>query len=467
MPTATISDTTWAGVSPAAGAARLSVRTLRLPRIRGAFLTVEVVTLAAALFYSLYTGAGAGAFVLLACCAFFFHVNGLDRTIASSETEEWAVDVAVSLALGSLVASVLFVSFPFLHPTTTMVVIGALISFLLPAALRPLLHFLVVRQKLVEGVVVAGTGDLARKLHSSLAESRKWADGCSEHNAYLSNTADRRVAIEFAELEEFVAQSRVSRVIVAEQHAANRAALAEALLAPRLRGLKVTDAVDFYEENTGKLWLEAINREWFVYTNGFAHSPTSLRLERIFDVLFALVLIVLTSPLLILIAIAIKLDSRGPVLFQQVRVGLQGKPFTIYKFRSMRVDAEISTGPVWSSERDDRVTAVGRLLRRYRLDELLQAFNVLRGDMSLVGPRPERPCFVERLEQQIRFYDLRHFVKPGITGWAQVMYSYGDSIEDAYQKLQYDLYYTKHKSFGCNVWILLMTVKIVLFGRGR
>jgi lipopolysaccharide/colanic/teichoic acid biosynthesis glycosyltransferase len=133
----------------------------------------------------------------------------------------------------------------------------------------------------------------------------------------------------------------------------------------------------------------------------------------------------------------------------------------------MRVDAEQTTGPVWTTIRDERVTNVGRILRKYRLDELLQAFNVLRGDMSVVGPRPERPSFVERLEQQIRFYNLRHFVKPGITGWAQVMYPYGRSVEDAYEKLQYDLYYAKHKSFGCNLWILLMTLKIVLFARGN
>jgi lipopolysaccharide/colanic/teichoic acid biosynthesis glycosyltransferase len=164
---------------------------------------------------------------------------------------------------------------------------------------------------------------------------------------------------------------------------------------------------------------------------------------------------------------AIKLDSPGPVLFRQIRVGLHGETFVIYKFRSMRQDAELETGPVWTGERDERVTRVGRLLRKFRLDEILQAINVLHGEMSLVGPRPERPYFVDRLEQQIPFYNLRHYVKPGITGWAQIMYRYGASVEDAHEKLQYDLYYAKHKSLGFDAGILLKTIRIVLFGRGR
>jgi lipopolysaccharide/colanic/teichoic acid biosynthesis glycosyltransferase len=184
-------------------------------------------------------------------------------------------------------------------------------------------------------------------------------------------------------------------------------------------------------------------------------------------VIYALLLILVTAPLLAVIAVAIKIDSAGSVLFRQVRVGLHGKTFVIYKFRSMCQDAERETGPVWTRERDERVTTVGWLLRKFRLDEILQAFNVLRGEMSFVGPRPERPYFVDLLEQEIPFYNLRHYVKPGITGWAQVMHPYGDSIEAAYEKLQYDLYYAKHKSLGCDTGILLKTLKIVLLGRGR
>jgi exopolysaccharide biosynthesis polyprenyl glycosylphosphotransferase len=243
--------------------------------------------------------------------------------------------------------------------------------------------------------------------------------------------------------------------------------LATALLDSRLRGLQVNDAVDFYEEFSGKIWVEALNPQWFVYTSGFNRSQARLCRERCFDVVSSLLLILLAAPLLVLIAIAIKLDSAGPVLFRQVRVGLHGKTFTIYKFRSMRDDAELEGGSAWAAEGDLRVTRVGRLLRLFRLDEIPQAFNVLRGDMSMVGPRPERPCFVDRLAEAIPFYNLRHYLKPGITGWAQVMYRYGASVDDSYEKLQYDFYYAKHKSFRCDAAILLKTVRIVLFGRGR
>jgi exopolysaccharide biosynthesis polyprenyl glycosylphosphotransferase len=229
----------------------------------------------------------------------------------------------------------------------------------------------------------------------------------------------------------------------------------------------VSDAVDFYEEVSGKVWVEALNSQWFVCTNGFNRSPTGACLKRCFDVTFALLLILFCAPLLLLAAIAIKLDSDGPVLFRQVRVGLHGKTFVIYKFRSMRHDAELVDGPTWTAERDERVTRVGRLLRMFRLDEIPQAFNVLIGDMSIVGPRPERPFFVDRLEQEIPFYNLRHYLKPGITGWAQVMYRYGASVEDSCEKLQYDFYYAKHKSFRCDAVILWKTIRIVLRGRGR
>jgi lipopolysaccharide/colanic/teichoic acid biosynthesis glycosyltransferase len=166
-------------------------------------------------------------------------------------------------------------------------------------------------------------------------------------------------------------------------------------------------------------------------------------------------------------AIAIKLDSPGPVFFRQTRVGLFGAQFTIFKFRSMHTDAEALSGAVWASEDDPRITRVGRSLRRFRVDELPQIINVLRGEMSLIGPRPERPCFVDRLTELIPFYNHRHYVKPGITGWAQVKYRYGGSVEDTYRKLQYDIYYAKHRSFACDMRILFNTVGIVLSGKGR
>ena len=173
------------------------------------------------------------------------------------------------------------------------------------------------------------------------------------------------------------------------------------------------------------------------------------------------------APLMALIAVVIKLDSAGPAVFSQERVGFRGQRFTVFKFRSMRHDAERHTGPTWAKEKDDRVTRIGGFLRKCRLDELPQLWNVLRGEMSFIGPRPERPYFVDLLKSQIRHYDLRHYVKPGITGWAQVMYRYGASIEDSYHKLQYDLYYTKNISLRLDALILLKTIGVVLRGEGR
>jgi sugar transferase (PEP-CTERM system associated) len=277
----------------------------------------------------------------------------------------------------------------------------------------------------------------------------------------------RGTSIDIGELKDLIARDRITRVVVAELDPRSREKLAAALLDSRLRGLQVHDAIEFYEEFSGKVWVEALNHEWFVYSHGFKCSKTGVCFERCFDVVAALLMILLSAPLFVLTAIAIKLDSNGPVFFRQTRVGLHGRNFLIYKFRSMRDNAELQGGPEWAGVRDKRVTRVGRLLRTFRLDELPQAFNVLKGDMSMVGPRPERPCFVDQLSREIPFYDLRHYVRPGITGWAQVMCRYGASVGDSYEKLQYDLYYAKHRSFHCDLTILLKTVRVVLLGRGR
>jgi len=204
-----------------------------------------------------------------------------------------------------------------------------------------------------------------------------------------------------------------------------------------------------------------------IYSQGFRPPAMYRYIKGAADRLGALLLLALTWPALLAIALAVKLESRGPVLFRQLRTGQHGKNFVLYKFRSMGADAESGEGPKWAAQADSRVTAIGRWLRKFRLDELPQAFNVLRGDMSLVGPRPERPYFVSMLRQRIPFYDLRLYVKPGITGWAQVYYPYGASVEDAYEKLQYDLYYTKHVSLMLDLRILLSTLRVVFFGRGR
>ena len=241
------------------------------------------------------------------------------------------------------------------------------------------------------------------------------------------------------------------------------------LLEMRLRsGIAFDHLASVYEEYTGKIALENLRPSWLVFSTGFRKTKLRMFLKRTFDVVASVTGLVLASPLMLLSALLLKLESpRDPILYHQERVGLNGATFTIHKFRSMRTDAEARTGPVWSAgDKDPRITAVGRFMRKTRLDEIPQLWNVLRGDMSLIGPRPERPAFVEQLTRQIPFYGQRHVVKPGVTGWAQVRYTYGASVEDAMQKMQYDLYYVKHMSLRFDVVIALETIKTVVLRRG-
>ncbi len=227
-------------------------------------------------------------------------------------------------------------------------------------------------------------------------------------------------------------------------------------------GLQIRDGATMYEAVTGKIFADRLGPGWIAFTNELERSPFERRLRGVMERLVAAAGMVLLTPLWIVVAAAIKLDSPGPVLFRQTRVGRDGKLFELVKFRSMRADAEAQTGPVWAKERDPRVTRVGRFLRSTRIDELPQLWNVVRGEMSFVGPRPERPEFVERLCEQIPHFDLRHSVKPGVTGWAQINYGYGASVEDAVEKLHYDLYYIRNLSLLLDVEVLIGTLRVVL-----
>ena len=235
------------------------------------------------------------------------------------------------------------------------------------------------------------------------------------------------------------------------------------LLQCRLDGIRVEDATSFHERIAGNIMLQNLRPSWLIFARGFNRPRVVRNAKRAGDFLGALALLVLLAPLFALVALLIKLTSPGPVFYRQERVGEKGGVFSVIKFRSMRVEAEAATGPVWSREdRDPRVTWIGRHLRRFRLDELPQLLNVLRGEMSFVGPRPERPYFVEKLRRVIPYYDERHNVKPGITGWAQIKFGYGSTIEDSERKLQFDLYYVKNMSFFLDIAIILDTFKVML-----
>lgn len=264
---------------------------------------------------------------------------------------------------------------------------------------------------------------------------------------------------------EEMAQRLQARYVVQAADDMRGANWVEGLLRCRLEGRLVYDASGFCERVLRRLPVQFVRASDFAFADELTQSALRRAFKRVFDVLVASLLLVLAAPLLVLVALAIKLDSKGPVLYRQERVGLHGKSYWLWKFRSMRTDAE-KDGAVWARANDNRVTRVGRSLRKTRIDEIPQVFNVLVGDMSFVGPRPERPVFVEQLKEQIPFYGLREAVKPGITGWAQIRYPYGASVEDARNKLEFDLYYVKNGSLFLDIGIIFHTVRHVLLGRG-
>jgi sugar transferase (PEP-CTERM system associated) len=238
------------------------------------------------------------------------------------------------------------------------------------------------------------------------------------------------------------------------------------LLEMKLDGVSFDHLASVYEELTGKIAVENLRPSWLIFSEGFRKSALLTSQKRLLDIVAAGFGLILAAPIMVAVAAAVRLTSNGPILYRQQRVGRHGRVFTVNKFRSMFQNAEATSGAVWAQPGDSRVTPVGRFLRKARLDELPQLWNVLKGDMSLVGPRPERPEFVKQLAQQIPFYEQRHVIRPGLTGWAQVRYAYGASVEDALEKLQYDLFYIKNLSLALDLFIIFSTIKTVVLRRG-
>jgi sugar transferase (PEP-CTERM system associated) len=267
-----------------------------------------------------------------------------------------------------------------------------------------------------------------------------------------------------ADIPRLVAERGIDRIVVGLTDRRGKLPVDELLWA-KMSGVRVEDTTTVYERLTGKILIDDLKPSWLIFSDGFRVSRLTRILKRTIDLVFAFTGFVLAAPLIALTAAAIWLETGRPILYRQERVGERGRVFTLYKMRSMLVDAEQGT-PRWAASGDDRVTRVGRFIRATRLDELPQFWNVLRGDMSFVGPRPERPFFVEQLERAIPFYQQRHVVRPGVTGWAQIKYRYGASVEDAMEKLRYDLYYVKHLSIALDLTIVFDTVKVTLFGKG-
>ncbi|RKF23210.1 TIGR03013 family PEP-CTERM/XrtA system glycosyltransferase [Altericroceibacterium spongiae] len=277
--------------------------------------------------------------------------------------------------------------------------------------------------------------------------------------------AGKRNRADIPDLSAYVRELEASEVVLALQERRNALPLQD-LLRIKTEGVYVTEFSSFVERETGRVDLETVNPSWLIFSDGFSSGHRlSKAIKRVFDIVVSSVLLLLTFPIILLFAVLVKIDSKGPAFYRQQRVGLYGQPFDVIKLRSMRIDAE-RDGAKWAEKNDPRVTRIGRFIRMVRIDELPQTWSVLKGDMSFVGPRPERRQFVDELELHLRYYAERHMVKPGITGWAQINYPYGASIEDARQKLEYDLYYAKNYTPFLDLLIILQTLRVILWPEG-
>ncbi|MDP3585203.1 MAG: TIGR03013 family PEP-CTERM/XrtA system glycosyltransferase [Thiobacillus sp.] len=378
--------------------------------------------------------------------------------------------LGLSFGLGLVSMSLLFYFFPDL-----LVGRGAfLLSFglaLLGILLSRALFIRWVRAgALKTRALVVGTGSRAAHIEALLAKRGNATNvqvvgylpmGGSHHFVDHARILDSDEA-----LPELAARLQISEIVLAVRDRRSGGLPVQDLLRCKLRGIRVLELSNFFERENGHLQIDSMNASWMILAEGFHQGIVRDTIKRLFDLLVSAAMLLVTLPIMALAALLIKLESPGPVLYRQERVGQGGNNFTILKFRSMGVDAEKDGKPRWAGQNDSRVTLTGRFIRRTRIDELPQIFNVFFGDMSFVGPRPERPYFVQDLTQKIPYYGVRHTVKPGITGWAQVRYAYGATDEDAMHKLQYDLYYVKNHSLFLDLMILFQTAQVVLWGKG-
>jgi sugar transferase (PEP-CTERM system associated) len=316
---------------------------------------------------------------------------------------------------------------------------------------------------LVERVYVLGTGERAQRVVLGLRQNPEIGVEIASWTGKMEGAVTRDSVA--AHLMEVVHRQRVHRVIVAMPDRRGTIPMPE-LLQLRMQGVKIEEATSWLEKISGKIEVENLYPSWLVFGEGFRRSTAFILVRRVVSIVISLTGLVLALPLFPLIMLAIRLDSKGPVFYTQTRVGKAGRIFKVVKFRTMRLDAEAASGPKWAGDNDPRVTRVGRFLRSSRLDEIPQLWCVLKGDMAFVGPRPERPEFIEWLSKEIPYYGVRHMVRPGLTGWAQVKYKYGSTVEDSREKLQYDLFYIKNASIGLDLLIMFLTVKTVLLRRG-
>ncbi len=353
--------------------------------------------------------------------------------------------------------------FPHIMPGEYSALAGVMILTVALLGWRTAYAWLSQQSFLRERVYVLGTDERARRLVQGLRTRSELGIDVVGWSGNVEGEVTRESMA--AHLTELAKEESVHRVIVAMQDRREAMPMPE-LLQLRLRGVHIEEATSWLEKISGRIEVEQLYPSWIIFAKGFRFSAPFRLVRRVLNFTVALIGLIFALPILPFVILAVKLDSPGPILYRQKRVGRRGAIFYCYKFRTMRKDAEADTGPTWADDQDPRITRGGKFLRSARLDEIPQLWCVLKGDMAFVGPRPERPEFVEWLTRELPYYGVRHMVRPGITGWAQVRYKYGNTIEDAKEKLQYDLFYIKNASIGLDILIMFQTIKIVLLGRG-
>jgi len=407
-------------------------------------------------------------------CLICLYYNDLYDLKITHNLAELMIRLLQSLGISSIILAGIYYIYPGTIVSPRAYIISIIIAILLIFIWRITYYLILENGIFNQKIALIGSGDLAKNIYNEICETKDCGyeiklliSEISPNQELNENNTVPTIRLNDGSnlFKKETSNLNIKKIIVALKEKRNCFPL-KALLDCRVGGIDVIDGNSFYEMLTGKLSVEQINPGWLIYSEGFRHSHLKRLLKRTIDIIISFAMILLLLPLIVFLAIIIKMGSKGPAIFSQERVGEKRKSYRMYKFRSMIDDAERQSGPKWAEDDDPRTTRVGKFIRKWRLDEIPQLWNVLKGDMSFVGPRPEREFFVNELEEKIPYYSKRFTVKPGLTGWAQVSYGYGSSVGDATEKLKYELFYIKNMSIFMDLVITLRTIKTVLFGKG-
>lgn len=413
------------------------------------------------------------ALLITLTCQLCLYYNDLYNLKITDKLNELGVRLIQALGAAAIILAIIYIVFPNVVITQGIFLVSMALVIMLIVSWRIGYTFILNHGFFNEKIILIGESAIAQEIYQQINEKRDCGyqivsiisnEGwnlCSETSSAKFICIDS-----YESICDIALSSGVKKVIVALKEKRGALPVKELLLC-RVNGIEILDGNSFFEMLSGKLIVDQIDPSWLIFSNGFRKTWFKRFVKRTFDLIISLCMIIVLAPFLLLIAIIIKVESKGPVLFSQERVGQNHKSYMVHKFRSMRVDAEKDTGPVWAQLNDNRITRVGKFIRKWRIDEIPQLWNILKGEMSFVGPRPEREYFVKQLTATIPYYSERFTVKPGLTGWAQVSYGYGASVQDAIEKLNYDLFYIKNLSILMDLMIVAKTVKTVLFGKGR